>query len=177
MYNFYTLLKNFIKQNVQILYNEVLLMFKEIFGNCPQVKVIDYLISTPFSEHTKQQIAVGSEISRSTLNNFIDELVDIEIITFKNSKFSLNPQSNIVKGLMEISEELVEKEFEKQSKLPEEVTDELTLEEEELYLSENAPDVDLDSLEKEINIKENYTFSSINKNKLINFEFMIINKK
>ena len=152
-------------------------MFKEIFGNCPQVKVIDYLISTPFSEHTKQQIAVGSEISRSTLNNFIDELVDIEIITFKNSKFSLNPQSNIVKGLMEISEELVEKEFEKQSKLLEEVSDELTLEEEELYLSENAPDVDLDSLEKEINIKENYTFSSINTNKLINFEFMLINEK
>ena len=56
-----------------------------------------------FSEHTKQQIAVGSEISRSTLNNFIDDLVDIEIITFKNSKFSLNPKSKIVKGLMEIS--------------------------------------------------------------------------
>ena len=63
-------------------------MFKEIFGNCPQVKVIDYMISTPFSQHTKQQIAVGAEISRSTLNNFIDELVDIEILTCKNSKFS-----------------------------------------------------------------------------------------
>lgn len=151
-------------------------MFKEIFGNCPQVKVIDYLISTPFSEHTKQQIAVGSEISRSTLNNFIDDLVDIEIITFKNSKFSLNPKSKIVKGLMEISEELVENEFQKQIKLPEEISDELSPEEEELYLSENAPNVDLDSLEKEINIKENYTFN-LNTNKLINFEFMIMNEK
>ena len=52
-------------------------MFKEIFGNNPQSKVIDYLISTPFTEHTKQQIAVGSEISIPTLNKFIDNLVDI----------------------------------------------------------------------------------------------------
>ena len=54
--------------------------------------------------------------------------------------------------------------------------DELSPEEEELYLSENAPNVDLDSLEKEINIKENYTFNP-NTNKLINFEFMIMNEK
>lgn len=128
-------------------------MFKEIFGNNPQSKVIDYLISTPFTEHTKQQIAVGSEISIPTLNKFIDNLVDIGIITFKNSKFSLNPKSKIVKGLMEISEELVEKNLQKQMKLPEETSDELSLEEEELYLSENAPNVDLDSLEKEINVK------------------------
>ena len=152
-------------------------MFKEIFGNCPQVKVIDYLISTPFSEHTKQQIAVGSEISRSTLNNFIDDLVDIEIIPFKNSKFSLNPKSKIVKDLMEISEELVEKNIQEQIKLPEEISDELSPEEEELYLSENVPNVDLDSLEKEINVKENYTFYSMNTNKLINFEFRIMNEK
>ncbi|SDA43004.1 hypothetical protein [Methanobrevibacter millerae] len=152
-------------------------MFKEIFGNCPQVKVIDYMISTPFSQHTKQQIAVGAEISRSTLNNFIDELVDIEIITCKNSKFSLNSKSNIVKGLMAISEEFVEIEYQKQIKLPDEISDELTIEEEELYLSESAPNVNLDALEQEINIKENYTFSSINTNKLINFEFMLMDEK
>ena len=152
-------------------------MFKEIFGNCPQVKVIDYLISTPFSQHSKQQIAVGSEISRSTLNNFIDELVDIKIIKHKNSKFCLNLESNIVKGLMAVSEEIVEMHYHEQLKLPLEVSDELTPEEEELYLSNNAPNVDLDALENEINIKENYTFSSINTNKLINFEFMLINEK
>lgn len=151
-------------------------MFKEIFGNCPQVRVISYLISTPFSHHTKQQIAVGSEISRSTLNNFIDDLVDIRIITFENSKYSLNPQSNIVRGLMELSEELVENELQEQLKLPEETSDNLTVEE-ELYLSDNAQDVDLDVLENEINIKENYTFSSMNTNKLINFEFMLMNEK
>ncbi|WP_407381731.1 hypothetical protein [Methanobrevibacter sp.] len=152
-------------------------MFKEIFGNCPQVKVIDYLMSTPFSQHTKQQIAVGSEISRSTLNNFIDDLVDIEIITFKNSKFSLNPKSNIVKGLMKISEELVEKEYQEQLKLPEEISDELTEDEEELYLSENAPNVDLDLLEHEITMKENYTFTSLNTDRIMNFEFMLIDEK
>ena len=126
-------------------------MFKEIFGNCPQVKVIDYLISTPFLEHTKQEIAVGSEISRPTLNNFIDELVDIKIINYENSKFKLNPKSNIVKGLMAINEEFVDLHYQEQLKLPEEISDELTPEEEELYLSDDAPDVDLDALEKEVN--------------------------
>ena len=47
----------------------------------------------------------------------------------------------------------------------------------ELYLSESAPNVNLDALEQEINIKENYTFSSINTNKLINFEFMLMDEK
>ena len=42
---------------------------------------------------------------------------------------------------------------------------------------EDAPNVDLDSLEKEINIKENYTFYSMNTNKLINFEFMLMEEK
>ena len=47
-------------------------MLVEIFGNYPQIKVLDYLLMNPFGKYTKQQIAVGSEISRITLNTFIN---------------------------------------------------------------------------------------------------------
>ena len=49
-------------------------MLNEILGDYPQIKVIDYLLMNPFAELSKLQIAVGSEISRITLNNYIDNL-------------------------------------------------------------------------------------------------------
>lgn len=55
-------------------------MLNEILGDYPQIKVIDYLLMNPFAELSKLQIAVGSEISRITLNNFIDNLETKELI-------------------------------------------------------------------------------------------------
>ena len=49
-------------------------MLDEILGDYPQIKVIDYLLMNPFAELSKLQIAVGAEVSRITLNKFIDDL-------------------------------------------------------------------------------------------------------
>ena len=64
--------------NCIFIIQEVDYMLNEIFGDYPQIKVIDYLLMNPFAELSKLQIAVGSEISRITLNKFIDNLLENE---------------------------------------------------------------------------------------------------
>ena len=82
-------------------------MLDEIFGDYPQIKVIDYLLMNPFAELSKLQIAVGAEISRITLNKFIDDLTDKElVIKNTNSKYHLNLQSPIVVKLNRLLDEL-----------------------------------------------------------------------
>jgi Fe2+ or Zn2+ uptake regulation protein len=55
-------------------------LLTEIFGSCPKVKVIDLLISNPWSEYTKTDIANYSGIARSTLYNFLGQLEEYGII-------------------------------------------------------------------------------------------------
>ena len=82
-------------------------MLDEIFGDCPQIKVVDYLLMNPFAELSKLQIAVGAGISRITLNKFIDDLTDKQlVIKNSNSKYHLNLQSPIVVKLNRLSDEL-----------------------------------------------------------------------
>jgi len=64
-------------------------MVREIFGDCPQVKVVDYLLAHPFGPYTKQQIAVGARISRATLDKFIKSLVDLEFLKI-NKTINMN---------------------------------------------------------------------------------------
>ena len=90
-------------------------MLIEILGKCPQIKVLDYLLANPFESYTKQQIAIGAEISRSTLDKFIDKLLENKILILKNSKYELNFNSEIVKKLDALQEYLAKKELEKQS--------------------------------------------------------------
>ena len=82
-------------------------MLDEILGDYPQIKVIDYLLMNPFAELSKLQIAVGAEISRITLNKFIDDLTDKQVvIKNNNSKYHLNLQSPIVVNLNMLLDEL-----------------------------------------------------------------------
>lgn len=148
MYN----LKTFINYNVLNKYiGEIMLV--EIFGKCPQIKVINFLLAHPFDDYTKQQIAVGSNVSRSTLDNFINIFIENDILIFSNSRYKLNFNSSIVKKLDGIQEELVQNELFKQKfnensfvKLSDEVLDKL--------LDENEEDVNLDEIEREIELTE-----------------------
>lgn len=135
-------------------------MLKDILGNHPQVKVIDYMLSCPFQEFTKQQLAVGSEISRSTLDRFIDDFLEYELLCKKESKYVVNLKSAYIKQFNRILDELIKREIEIQENLPEEVGDELSNEELEEFLNEIPDEVDLDKLEFEIESREFYTFSS-----------------
>lgn len=135
-------------------------MLKDILGNHPQVKVIDYMLSCPFQEFTKQQLAVGSEISRSTLDRFIDDFLEYELLCKKESKYIVNLKSVYIREFNMILDELIRREIEIQENLPEEVGDELSNEELEEFLNEIPDEVDLDKLEFKIESREFYTFSS-----------------
>ena len=135
-------------------------MLKDIFGSHPQVKVIDYMLACPFHELTKQQLAVGSEISRSTLDKFIDDFLEYGLLCKKGSKYVVNFKSEFVRDFYNINNRLVKIEIEKQEQLPEEEYDVYSDEELDEIFSEIPDEVDLDKLEFEIESKEFYTFSS-----------------
>lgn len=130
-------------------------MLKDILGNHPQIKVIDYMLACPFHELTKQQLAVGSEISRSTLDRFIDDFLEYGLLCKKGSKYIVNLKSVYIRQLNIMLDEIIKREIEIQEQLPEEVGDELTQRE----LDELPNEVDLDKLEFEIESKEFYTFA------------------
>ena len=130
-------------------------MLVEVFGDYPQIRVMEYLLANPFNKHTKQQIAVGSEISRITLNKFIDDILDNNIlIKDQSSRFSLNLKSPIVQILNKTLDALNKIEMEKQMKNLDEPYDILSDDELDLIFDENAPDVNLDDLEREISLRE-----------------------
>ena len=132
-------------------------MLYEILGDSPQIKVINYLLSNPFTELSKLQIAVGSEISRMTLNKFINDLIDKEIlIQNDNLKYKLNLQSPIVISLNRLLDELNKLGIKEALKFADEPYDEVSDEELDEIFDENIPDVDLIQIEKEILTKEKY---------------------
>jgi hypothetical protein len=72
-------------------------MLKKVFGNCPQVKVLDFLLSSSNKYFNKFQIANGSEISRPTLDNFIDDFLEFGLLKKSNQGYELNINSELVK--------------------------------------------------------------------------------
>ncbi|AMK15575.1 hypothetical protein [Methanobrevibacter olleyae] len=144
-------------------------MLIKIFGNSPQIKVINYLLMNPFGELTKQEIAVGSEISRITLNKFIEDLIGNEILVKEaNSKYKVNLKSPIIQKLNLLLDELSKIEIEKQMKNIDESYDELSDEELDIIFDEDSPNVDLNVLEKEIASKETYLIKVNEKHRNLN---------
>lgn len=132
-------------------------MLDEILGDYPQIKVIDYLLMNPFAELSKLQIAVGAEISRITLNKFIDDLTDKQVvIKNNNSKYHLNLQSPIVVNLNMLLDELNKLAIEEAMNHADESYDIISEGEFDEIFDENSPDVDLIQLENEILMKEGY---------------------
>lgn len=94
-------------------------MLTEVMGEYPQVRVIEILITHPWSEYTKKDLAEASGISRSTLYNLLDKLETYQIIkpTRKigsTQLYTLNQESNTTKAIMAFTKELSEIEVEKQ---------------------------------------------------------------
>ena len=132
-------------------------MLNEILGDYPQIKVIDYLLMNPFAELSKLQIAVGSEISRITLNNFIDNLEAKElIIRTPTSKYMINLESPVIIQLNMLLDELNRIGMENAMNELDEPYMELNDAEASRIFDENSPDVDLLQLESEIALKEKY---------------------
>lgn len=104
-------------------------MLTQIMGEYPQVRVIEILITHPWSKYTKKDLAEASGISRSTLYRLLDKLETYQIIKptrkIGNTQlYKLNQESSTTKAIMTFNKELVKIETEKQisaEKHPEDV--------------------------------------------------------
>ncbi|EKQ50776.1 MAG: hypothetical protein B655_2291 [Methanobacterium sp. Maddingley MBC34] len=94
-------------------------MLSEIMGDYPRVRVIEILITHPWSEYTKKDLSEASGISRRTLYTLLDELETYQIIkpTRKIGSaqlYTLNQESKTTHALMTFQKELAEIEISKQ---------------------------------------------------------------
>ena len=132
----------------------VTVMFEELFGNCPQAKVLQFLFSSPVDEYTKQQIAVGSGISRVTLDKFINTFIENGIVLYQNSRYVLNTKSEFIRKLDIAQEEFIKFQFNKQLEEGVEESEDISDEELDEMLDKIPDELDLDELEMEIEANE-----------------------
>jgi len=93
-------------------------MFNKVFGEGPQVKLIDFLVANPEEELSKTQMAQGSKITRPTLYKLLDELLAEELVikTRKVGNIQLYQTNNelpLIKHLTSLQELLLDREMEK----------------------------------------------------------------
>lgn len=97
-------------------------MFTEIFGDSPQVKVLDLLITQDDMEYTKKEIAECADVGRSTLYTFWDTLERYNIV--KKTRrigntwlYKINSDSPAVKALQEFQLRIVDIIVEEETKI------------------------------------------------------------
>ncbi|RAP47893.1 MAG: hypothetical protein BZ135_01345 [Methanosphaera sp. rholeuAM6] len=149
-------------------------MYERIFGKYPQVKVINYVLVNPERSYSKKEIAVGANISRVTLDSFINELVEENILNKEGLTYTVNVSSRIVKTLIKtqitLAELVMNDELEKSNEI---IGEALSDEEFEKFLDSFEYEVDMDAeLEKiehgeEISITKQYPEFTKNASKII----------
>lgn len=98
-------------------------MLTDLFGDYPQVRVLDFLVESRSFDYSITDIARMSNVARPTLYELIERLLKIGIIketrrTGNARMFTLNKENTIVKSLtkfdLELSKRLVRTELENQ---------------------------------------------------------------
>ena len=98
-------------------------MLMDLFGDYPQVRVLDFLVESRSFDYSLTDIARMSNVARPTLYAMIEDLMELEIIKETrragNARmFALNKENAIVKSLtkfdLELSKKLVRKELREQ---------------------------------------------------------------
>jgi hypothetical protein len=140
-------------------------MLIEFLGNYPRIRVIDLLISNPYSEFSKTDIAESSKISRSTLYNFFEKLEEYDLIQHGNrygqtQLYKVNTESPAIKALNTFQLRLAEIEINKQMEIYEaEDTADEEMDEEEVEQIFNMVDEIID--EEILERQENHTKHSL----------------
>lgn len=96
-------------------------MLTQIFGECSQVKLVDFLVAHPWSEFSKTELADGAQIARPTVYKLLDKLLKESLIveTKKVGNIQLyqtNRNSNVIKYISSLQGLLSDMEVEKQKK-------------------------------------------------------------
>lgn len=97
------------------------MMLTKIFGDCTQVKLIDFLVAHPWSEFSKTELADGAQIARPTVYKLLDTLL-AENMIIKTKKvgniqlYQTNRKSSVIKHISSLQGLLADMELEKQKK-------------------------------------------------------------
>lgn len=93
--------------------------FIEFFGDCPRIRVLDFLLTFQLFEYPLKEIANNSKVKYSTFKKFCKELIKNEII-IKTKKtrnnlnlYKLNTKNPRIKKLVELDNMLLLDSFNK----------------------------------------------------------------
>lgn len=86
-------------------------MFVDVFGDSPQVKVLDFLTDHMDYDYTMTDIADGAGIARPTLYKIFGDLLEAELVISTRKVgvahlYKLNTENPIVKALVKFDFEL-----------------------------------------------------------------------
>ena len=95
-------------------------IFRELFGDTPKIRVLEYLLEGRELDHSIGDIAEGAGINRVTLFRLWPEIEKSKLAVYTrnigNPKlFKLNVKNLYVKGLIELFDKLLTEEFKKTS--------------------------------------------------------------
>ena len=93
-------------------------IFRELFGDTPKIRVLEYLLEGREIDHSIGDIAEGAGINRVTLFRLWPEIEKSKIVLYTrnigNAKlFKLNIKNSYVKSLVELFDKLINEEFKK----------------------------------------------------------------
>jgi len=98
-------------------------MFKDIFGNNPQTKILDFLADYPRFDYSITEIAEKAEVSRPTVYKIIKTLAEKKLVIKTrehgtSSLYQLNTENTLVQIILKFDFEIASKLAEIESKEP-----------------------------------------------------------
>ena len=89
-------------------------MFKDIFGNNPQTKILDFLLDHPDYDYNISNIAQNSKVSRPTTYKVVDTLLEKKLIiktreSGQSSLYKLNLENKLVRMILKFDYEMASK--------------------------------------------------------------------
>ncbi|MBW2976852.1 hypothetical protein KY347_05390 [Candidatus Woesearchaeota archaeon] len=95
-------------------------IFRELFGDTPKVRILEYLLEGRELDHSMGDIAEGAGINRVTLFRLWPQIEKSKLVlrtrNIGNAKlFKLNIKNPYVKSLVELFDKLINGEFKKSS--------------------------------------------------------------
>ncbi|MBU1076428.1 MAG: ArsR family transcriptional regulator [Spirochaetes bacterium] len=97
-------------------------IFREIMGDSPRNRILDFLITFKDYDYSMSDIAENSGVGWSTLNLFWKDLEKYEIVKFtrnvgKAKMYKLNDSNPIVKKIMEMHWTIIKNQTHEQQKV------------------------------------------------------------
>lgn len=89
-------------------------MFKDIFGNNPQTKILDFLADYPRFDYSITEIAEKAEVSRPTVYKIIKTLAEKKLVIKTrehgtSSLYQLNTENTLVQIILKFDFEIASK--------------------------------------------------------------------